>query len=408
MAKKTTKKTVKKTDYPEWKEKKVSLGNAIIIGAVLAVIGVAVGANFNNIFGGFSKYFGGANTNEINQSALDEVYDKLAQSYNGEVDSDKLLEGAKKGMVQALGDVYTEYMDKDEAENYTNGVLHGNVGAGIGVEMGLRDGYVRVLRVLPDNPALKAGIMIGDIFYKVNGEEVYTWTSSEIAKKLRGESGTEVTVTMARNGKEIEFKMVREEINNVSEYVNYDGDTAIITVTRFDNNTGSEVQKEAAKFKEKGISKVILDLRGNGGGYVSAAQDLLALWLDNKLMLTQKSAHFEEERMSTISGKAILKDTKTIVLVNGSTASASEIAAAALKDYDKATIVGTKTYGKGVVQKMYNLSGGSILKVTTAEWLTPKGNSINNEGVEPDIKVEMTTEDINKMRDPQMDKAKSL
>lgn len=402
------KKTVKKTDYPEWKEKKVSLGNAIIIGFVLAVIGGVIGFNFDSIFGGLAPYFGGVKSAEVNQSALDEVYSKLKEAYNGEIDANKLMEGAKKGMVQAVGDVYTEYMDAKEADNYTNGVLHGNVGAGIGVEMGLRDGYVKVLRVLPDNPALRAGIMIGDIFYKVNGEEVYTWSTSEIAEVLRGEPGTEVTVTMARDGKEIEFKMNREEINNVSEYVTYDGDTAIITVTRFDNNTGTEVQKEAAKFKEKGISKVILDLRGNGGGYVSAAQDLLSLWLDGKLMLTQKSLHSGNEKMSTASGKAILKDMKTIVLVNGSTASASEITAAALKDYGKATIVGTKTYGKGVVQKMYNLSGGGILKVTTAEWLTPNGDSINNNGVAPDVEVDMTVEDINKMRDPQMDKAKSL
>ena len=402
------KKTVKKTDYPEWKEKKVSLGNAIIIGFVLAVIGGVIGFNFDSIFGGLAPYFGGIKSAEVNQSALDEVYSKLKESYNGEIDANKLMEGAKKGMVQAVGDVYTEYMDAKEADNYTNGVLHGNVGAGIGVEMGLRDGYVKVLRVLPDNPALRAGIMIGDIFYKVNGEEVYTWSTSEIAEVLRGEPGTEVTVTMARDGKEIEFKMNREEINNVSEYVTYDGGTAIITVTRFDNNTGTEVQKEAAKFKEKGISKVILDLRGNGGGYVSAAQDLLSLWLDGKLMLTQKSLHSGNEKMSTASGKAILKDMKTIVLVNGSTASASEITAAALKDYGKATIVGTKTYGKGVVQKMYNLSGGGILKVTTAEWLTPNGDSINDNGVAPDVEVDMTVEDINKMRDPQMDKAKSL
>lgn len=402
------KKTVKKTDYPEWKEKKVSLGNAIIIGFVLAVIGGVIGFNFDSIFGGLAPYFGGVKSAEVNQSALDEVYSKLKEAYNGEIDANKLMEGAKKGMVQAVGDVYTEYMDAKEADNYTNGVLHGNVGAGIGVEMGLRDGYVKVLRVLPDNPALRAGIMIGDIFYKVNGEEVYTWSTSEIAEALRGEPGTEVTVTMARDGKEIEFKMNREEINNVSEYVTYDGNTAIITVTRFDNNTGTEIQKEAAKFKEKGISKVILDLRGNGGGYVSAAQDLLSLWLDGKLMLTQKSLHSGNEKMSTASGKAILKDMKTIVLVNGSTASASEITAAALKDYGKATIVGTKTYGKGVVQKMYNLSGGGILKVTTAEWLTPNGDSINDNGVAPDVEVDMTVEDINKMRDPQMDKAKSL
>ena len=151
-----------------------------------------------------------------------------------------------------------------------------------------------------------------------------------------------------------------------------------------------------------------MDLRGNGGGYVSAAQDLLSLWIDGKLILTQKSTHFGEDKMNTASGRAILKDMKTIVLVNGSTASASEITAAALKDYGKATIVGTKTYGKGVVQKMYNLSGGGILKITIAEWLSPKGNSINNDGVTPDIEVTMTAEDINKMRDPQLDKAKSL
>ncbi|MBQ3280761.1 S41 family peptidase [Candidatus Saccharibacteria bacterium] len=402
------KKTVKKTDYPEFKEKKVSLGNAIIIGFVLAIIGVFVGVNFDNIFSGFGIYLGGFKTSEINQSELDEIYGKLREAYNGEIDEEKLLEGAKKGMVEAVGDVYTEYMDEEEADNYTNSVLHGNVGAGVGVEMGLRDGYVRILRLLPNNPAERAGVMIGDIIYKIDGEEVYTWSTTDIAKILRGEAGTEVTLTVARDGKELDFEMTREEINNVSEYVTYDGDTAIITVTRFDNNTGTEIQKEAAKFKEKGINKVILDLRGNGGGYVSAAQDLLSLWIDGKLILTQKSTHFGEDKMNTASGRAILKDMKTIVLVNGSTASASEITAAALKDYGKATIVGTKTYGKGVVQKMYNLSGGGILKITIAEWLSPKGNSINNDGVTPDIEVTMTAEDINKMRDPQLDKAKSL
>ena len=401
------KKTVKKTDYPEWREKKVSLGNAIIIGGVFALIGAVIGVNWNNWFGGLGVYLGGNKNATINQTGLDEVYNKLKESYNGEIDEAKLSEGAKKGMVEALGDVYTVYMDEEESASYTDS-LHGNVGAGIGVEMGLRDGYVRVLRVLPDNPALKAGIMIGDIFYKVNGEEIYTLSTTEIAKRLKGEPGTEVTVTMARDGKEIEFKMKREEINNVSAYVNYDGDTAIVTVLRFDNNTGTEVQKMASSFKDKGVKKVILDLRGNGGGYVSAAQDLLSLWLDNQVMLVQKSLHFGEERMSTSLGKAILKDMKTVVLVNGSTASASEIVAAALKEYGKATIVGTKTYGKGVVQKMYNLSGGGMLKVTTAEWLTPKKNSINEEGVAPDIEIDRTTEDINKMRDPQLDKAKSL
>ncbi|MBR5939101.1 S41 family peptidase, partial [Candidatus Saccharibacteria bacterium] len=188
----------------------------------------------------------------------------------------------------------------------------------------------------------------------------------------------------------------------------YDDSTAIVTVTRFDNNTGTMVQNFAKDFSSKGIKKVILDLRGNGGGYVSAAEDLLSLWLDGEKVLIQKSKHFGNTSNSSSSGKAILKDMKTIVLVNGSSASASEIVAGALQDYGKATIVGEKTYGKGVVQNLYDLSNGTVLKVTTAEWYTPNDRSINGEGIVPDIEVERSYEDINSMRDPQLKKAKEL
>ena len=153
---------------------------------------------------------------------------------------------------------------------------------------------------------------------------------------------------------------------------------------------------------------MILDLRNNGGGYVSAAQDLLSLWIDNDVILIQKSKHDDDKKTSSNSGKAILKDMKTVVLVNGSTASASEIVAGALQDYEKATIVGETTYGKGVVQNLFDLSNGSKLKVTTASWYTPKERSINKTGIEPDIEVERSFEDINAMRDPQMNKAKEL
>ena len=194
----------------------------------------------------------------------------------------------------------------------------------------------------------------------------------------------------------------------MSAYVNYDGNTAIVTVTRFDEDTGKEVQKMAKEFGDKGVNKVILDLRGNGGGYVAAAQDLLSLWLDGQKVVIQKSKHYGNSTMSTSSGRALLKDMKTIVLVNGSTASASEIVAGALQDYGKATIVGETTYGKGVVQNLFTLSDGSTLKVTTADWYTPNDRTINQDGIKPDIEVERSYEDINKMRDPQMDKAKSL
>ncbi len=390
-------------------EKKVSLGNAIIIGAVMAVVGGVLGANWNNWFAGFGPYLGLSTsmTSSMNWSALDEVYNKLAASYNGEISESDVIEGAKKGLTEALGDKYTVYMDTEEAEDFYDD-LHGNVGAGIGVEMGLRDGYVRVLRTLPDNPARKAGILAGDILYKVDGEEVYSLSTEEIAKKVRGEAGSEVTVTVVRDGEEKSFTMKREEINNVSAYVEYSGSTAIVTVTRFDSDTGTMVQGFAKEFADKGVKKVILDLRGNGGGYVSAAKDLLSLWIDNDVILLQKSRHFGNSEEKSSSGKAALADMKTVVLVNGSTASASEIVAGALQDYGKATVVGEKTYGKGVVQQLYDLSGGTVLKVTTAEWYTPKDRSINGEGITPDVEVERTYEDINAMKDPQMDEAKSL
>ena len=393
----------------EWKEKQTSLGNAIIISVVMLVIGLTLGLNWKNWFGGFAPYLGFEkdHSSEVDWSGLDEVYNKLANYYDGEIVQSKIIEGAKKGLTDALGDVYTVYMDAEEAKEFEDD-LHGNVGAGIGVEMGLRDGYVRVLRTLPDNPARKAGILAGDILYKVNGEEVYSLSTEEISKKVRGEEGTEVEVTVIRDGEEKSFKMKREIINNVSAYVDYDGSTAIVTVTRFDEDTGMMVQKFAKEFEKKGVKKVILDLRGNGGGYVNAAKDLLSLWINGDTILVQKSKHSDDKKTTSDANKAILSDMKTVVLVNGSTASASEIVAGALQDYEKATVVGETTYGKGVVQNLFDFNDGSKLKVTTASWYTPKERSINKTGIEPDVKVERSYEDINAMRDPQMDKAKKL
>ena len=393
----------------EWKEKQTSLGNAVIVSVIMLIVGLTLGLNWKSWFGGFAPYLGFEKdySSEVDWSELNEVYNKLANYYDGEISDTEIIEGAKKGLTDALGDVYTVYMDAEEAKEFDDD-LHGNVGAGIGVEMGLRDGYVRVLRTLPDNPARKAGILAGDILYKVNGEEVYSLSTEEISKKVRGEEGTEVEVTVVRDGEEKTFKMKREVINNVSAYVEYDGSTAIVTVTRFDEDTGTMVQKFAKEFEKKGVKKVILDLRGNGGGYVNAAKDLLSLWINGDTILVQKSKHGNDDITKSDTNKAILSDMKTIVLVNGSTASASEIVAGALQDYDKATVVGETTYGKGVVQTMFDFPNGSKLKVTTASWYTPKERSINKTGIEPDVKVERSYEDINAMRDPQMDKAKKL
>lgn len=391
----------------KWEERKVSLGGAIIAGAVTLVIGLIIGINWNTISANFLPYLGfRTNTAHNDWSELDEVYATLAANYDGELDKNALLEGAKTGLVAAADDIYTVYMGREDAAEYES-ALHGNVGAGVGIEMALRDGYVKVLRTLPDNPAIKAGVKAGDIIYKVDDEEVYDKGSEYISTKLRGEAGTKVKLTVVRDGEEKSFDLTREAINNVSAYAEYDGDTAIITVTRFDTDTGTIVQKIVAnEFEKRGIKKVILDLRGNGGGYVSAAKDLLSLWIDGEPILVQKGKNNYEETTRANRGQAKLADMKTIVLVNGTTASASEIVAGALKDYGKATILGEQTYGKGVVQTLLDLSGGSMLKVTTARWYTPKGNSINGEGIKPDTEVERSFDDINHNRDPQMDAAK--
>ena len=386
-----------------WSAQKVHLGSAIVGGAVALFVGLAIGFNWPN-FTNFLPYLGFKKPTANDWSSLDEVYTQLEENYDGDLDKDALIEGAKKGLVEAVGDTYTAYMTKEEAAEF-NKSLHGDVGAGIGIELALREDYVRVTRTLPDNPARAAGILAGDIIYKVNGEEVWNLDAEEVAKKIRGPAGSKVTVTIVRDSEEKSFELTRETINNVSADVSYNGDTAIIMVKRFDTDTGTKVQELAKEFADKGIKKVILDLRGNGGGYVSAARDLLSLWLDGDKVLIQRAKYLDEEITYAKRSNAILKDMKTIVLVNSTTASASEIVAGALQDYNKATIIGEATYGKGVVQTLIDLSGGAQLKVTTAHWYTPLGATINLTGIKPDKTVGRTYDDINSGRDPQLDAA---
>ncbi len=391
----------------EWREKKVSLGGAIISAAVTLAIGIIVGIYWDNISATFLPYLGFKKVATTDWSELNEVYSELSSYYDGEINKQELIEGAKKGMTEALGDPYTTYYTAKEAVEF-NKNLHGDVGAGIGVEMAKREDYIRVVRTLPDNPARKAGILAGDIIYKVDGEEVWDKDIEVISSLIRGESGTEVKVSVVRDGKELEFTMTREIINNVSYYINYDDTIAIITVTRFDTDTGTAIQREAAEFSKKGIDKIILDLRNNGGGYVDAANDLLSLWLDGEKTMIEKSKNALDSYEYASRGKATLKDMKTVVLVNNQTVSASEITAVALKEYNKATIVGETTYGKGVTQILRNLSNGTMIKITNSHWYSPLGNSINGYGIIPDVECTNTYEDINAGRDPQMDTAKKI
>ena len=386
------------------KQKQVNLGTTIFSSLITLAIGIFLGSNWNNLYLQFSPYINPAQkvTSNIKWDDLNEVYAQISSNFDGSIDKTKLIEGAKKGLTAALADPYTVYYDSKEAAEFKSDLKGEIKEAGVGIEMMKQGDYVVVTRTLPNNPARKAGVHAGDIIFAINGEEVWDKDTEIIASKLRGPSGEKVKLTVARDKQKLNFELVREKINNVSADITYQDKTAIISVYRFSEDTGTLVQSFTKDFKNKGINKVILDLRNNGGGYVTAARDLLSLWLDGDKILTQKSITYAKR------GEATLKDMKTIVLVNNATASASEIVAGALKDYKKATILGTKTYGKGVVQTMLELSGGSLLKITTAHWYTPEGQTINKTGISPDIEVERSYSDINSGKDPQLDKAKTL
>ena len=390
---------------PASTEKKINVSTAVIAGFITLVIGFFVGINWKSISSGFKTYIGGKETATINFNELQEVYDQLSYSFDGDLDASKVIEEAKRGLVNAAGDKYTYYMTASEAREFKKD-LNGDVGAGIGVEIGERDGYVKVLRTTPDNPARRAGVLAGDIIYKANGEDISELKVDDIAKKLRGEAGTSVTLTVVRNGEELDFTLVRETINNVSAYIEYKGDTAILTISRFDLDTGGLAKNLAQEAINRGVKKVIVDLRGNGGGYVSAAKEVASLWLSGDVIVEQRSNNgvYSEKTLAN-NGDNILANMKTIILINGSTASASEIVAGALKDYGKATLVGETTYGKGSVQALEEIGQGELLRVTIAKWYTPKGKNINGEGIKPDVEVERTFEQINKEIDPQLEAA---
>ena len=387
------------------KERQVNLGSAIIGGFVTLVIGLAVGLNWDGLVGQFGPYFGMKKTEAVDFGSLDEVYRQLAANFDGNIDRQRVIEEAKRGLVNAADDAYTYFLTRAESEEFMKS-LSGDVGAGVGVEIGERDGRIKVLRTTPDNPARRVGILAGDIIYKVDGENVMGKPSEDVARLVRGEPGTEVTVTVVRENEELEFKIIRETINNVSAYINYEGKTAILTILRFDQNTGSLVRQLAEEAISKNANKMIVDLRGNGGGYVSAARDVVSLWVDGKLVAQQKSRDGARNETSyALRGRAILADMKTVVLVNGSSASAAEIMAGALQEYGRATLIGEQTFGKGSVQSLVNLDGGELLRVTIARWYTPNGRNIDGEGITPDKVVERSFEQINHEIDPQLEAA---
>ena len=374
---------------------------------IVAIVSFVAGARSDALFANVAPAFGVRTSNKtIDLSSVQKTYQELVANYDGKLDTQKLIYGANRGLVEAAGDPHTAYMDPDETKEFDKS-LSGQIGGGIGAEIGLRNNKPTIIKPLENSPAQKAGIKAGEAIVKVNDEASSDWSVEKVVSKIRGEVGTSVKLTLLSGDQTREVSVVRQNIVSPAVESEIDGEIGILKVNRFGDDTVSLSRKYASEFVEKGVKKVILDLRNNPGGTVGAAQGLLGIWLDNQIAMTERRGSEIVKTLRT-TGTPILGNMKTVVLINGNSASASEITAGALREYGKATLVGQKSYGKGSVQIVLGLPGGSQMKVTEARWYTPKGKNIDKTGIEPDVKVDLSSDDVNNNVDPQMDKAKSL
>jgi carboxyl-terminal processing protease len=335
---------------------------------------------------------------------------KLAKSqYVDQPVSDKdLFYGALDGMVFGLKDRYSTFFDPESAQAF-NDELDGTF-FGIGAQIGLdKDGFVTVIAPLPGTPAERAGILAEDHILAIDGVDTTGMSVDEAVKKIRGEKGTPVKLLMLAKGAKTPktVEIIRDEISvkSVTWKVRDDG-VAVITVTIFNEDTTKLFGDAVADIMQKNAKGLIVDLRNDPGGLLDAAINLAGYWMDGKTAVMEEVRGKRSELVARGSNR--LSKMPTIVLVNGGSASASEILSGALQDYHFATLVGEKTFGKGSVQEYHDLPDGSAVKITVARWLTPLGRSIDKEGITPDSVVPLTLDDIHADRDPQLQKAVDL
>lgn len=327
-------------------------------------------------------------TNNISQelSKYKTIIDKY---YLGDVDEAKLKEGAIKGYLEGLGDPYTEYISKEEMEEYLEDTKGNFVGIGIYMTKNTQLNMIEVLSAIKNTPAEKAGIMPGDLIKSVDGTDYTADDLNTISTKIKGEAGTKVKLQVVRGNETLEFEVERQKIivNQVDGKV-LENNIGYIEIPSFDETTGDEFKTKFEELQKQNIKSLIIDLRNNGGGIVSEALKIADYVADKDSVLLYEVDKNNKETIKKSENKPII-NMPIIILVNENTASSSEILSGALKDLGKAKIVGKKTYGKGVIQEILTLPDGSGVKITTEEYQTPNRNKIHKVGIEPDENVEL-------------------
>lgn len=336
------------------------------------------------------------------------AWDRVDKKYVDEskLDPQTMVYGAIKGMVGSLGDPYSSFMDPEESKEF-NEDMEGSF-EGIGAELGMKDEVLTVIAPIEGMPAQKAGLRAGDKILKINGELTSDITIDEAVKKIRGPKGTEVTLTILRNGdqktQDITIKRDTIEIKSVI-YEKKEGGIGYIRITKFAEDTTKEFNKATATAIADGTKGMVIDVRNNPGGFLNVAVEIASKFIPKgEVVVWEKGRNGDKEAFKALGGDS-LSEIPVVVLTNEGSASASEILAGALRDDKGSKLVGKKSFGKGSVQQLEQLSDGSSLRITIAKWLTPSGQSIHEVGLSPDVEVEFTEDDYNNERDPQLDKA---
>jgi carboxyl-terminal processing protease len=342
----------------------------------------------------------------LDYSTVNDVYQSLKENYSGKLTEDQLIDGLKHGLAEATGDPYTVYFTPKEAESFQSDL--NNTFSGIGAELGKSDqGSIQVIAPIAGTPADKAGIRAKDVIATINGKTTVGMSIEDAVKAIRGKAGTQVALQIVRGGTEpLSLTITRETIQVPSVTTKtLDNKVGYIQISSFANDTADLMDKAADSFKNAGVKKIILDLRNNPGGQVDAAIAVASQWLPQGALIMQEKRGSEVLQSYQSTGTNKLKGMKTVVLINEGSASASEIVAAALHDNKQAYLLGNKSYGKGVVQRLINFNDGSELKVTVASWYRPNGKNINHQGIKPDQTANLSDQDAKAGNDTQLQAA---
>ena len=338
-----------------------------------------------------------------------DVWGTIEKKYIDEPDYQKMLQGAIMGMVASLDDPYTVYMDPEASREFQEEIT--GTFEGIGAEVGIKNNKLTIISPLPSSPAKQAGIKARDIILKINGEDTADMNLIEAVSKMRGEKGSQVTFNIIRDDweetQDITVTRDKIEVKSVTWYLKKQSGKSIayIELTYFGEDTSADFKKIVTDIMAYEVDGVILDMRGNSGGYLESAIEVSSEFVASGQVVAIESFSDGEENKFKAKNGSRLVTTPTVVLIDEGSASASEIVAGALSDHRQSKLIGMKSFGKGSVQELEHYDDGSSLRVSVAKWLTPSGKNINGEGLNPDIEVDLTDEDYNNDRDPQLDKA---